>query len=306
MLDGGLATQLEAAGHDLSGRLWSARLLRDAPEAIEQAHLTYFRAGAEVAITASYQASEEGLAAAGFNPGEAADMIRRSVALAQSARARFVAEAPQARRPVVAGSIGPYGAMLADGSEYRGDYAVSPVRLAAFHRPRIAALLEAGADMLALETIPSVVEARVLAQLLAEFPGVVAWLSFSCCDGVSISDGTRFADAVRTAEASPGIVAVGVNCTAPEHVEALLGGAHGATRLPFVVYPNDGRTWDASRRVWSGGGVEGFSRSAVDRWRRLGATMIGGCCGVGPATISRLAAAVGRARIEERVEARYT
>jgi homocysteine S-methyltransferase len=121
VLDGGLATQLEAAGHDLSGRLWSARLLRDAPEAIEEAHLTYFRAGAGVAITASYQASEQGFSAAGFDPGEATAMIRRSVALAQSARVRFVSETPAASHPVVAGSIGPYGAMLADGSEYRGD-----------------------------------------------------------------------------------------------------------------------------------------------------------------------------------------
>jgi homocysteine S-methyltransferase len=160
--------------------------------------------------------------------------------------------------------------------------------------------------MLALETTPSALEARVLAQLLAEFPGVVAWLSFSCRDGVSISDGTRFADAVRIAEASPGITAVGVNCTAPEHVGALLGGARTATRLPFVVYPNDGRTWDASRRAWSGGGAEGFSRSAIDRWRQLGATMIGGCCGVGPATITRVAATLGRARIEREADTRYT
>ena len=170
VLDGGLATELEARGHDLSDRLWSARLLLSEPDAIEEVHLAYFRAGARVAITASYQASVEGFAAAGLDRPTALEAIRRSVELAQRARRRFLEEEAAAGRDpgrvLVAGSVGPYGAMLADGSEYRGDYDPGDAALEAFHRPRIDALVAAGADLLAIETIPTLREARVLVRLL--------------------------------------------------------------------------------------------------------------------------------------------
>jgi len=273
VLDGGLATELEKVGHDLSGSLWSARLLRDRPEAIEAVHRAYFEAGADVAITASYQATYEGFAAAGVGPDETTRLLRLSVELARSAR--------DAVRPdgLVAASVGPYAVVLADRSEYTGDYrGASAARIAAVHRPRIAALLDAAPDMLALETIPSVREVAVLAELLGEFPDAEAWMTFCCRDGERLSDGTPIEEAVRRAAAPDGgIVAVGVNCTAPEHVDSLIERIGACSDLPIVVYPNGGR------------GRVGFPASAVAGWRERGARAIGGCCGIGPDTIATVA-----------------
>jgi homocysteine S-methyltransferase len=292
VLDGGMATALEARGHDLSDALWSARLLRDDPGAIEAAHLAFYRAGARVAITASYQASYEGFAAVGIDREEATALLARSVALARSARDRHLAEGG-ADDLLVAASVGPYGAMLAGGQEYTGDYGgVGPSALAAFHRPRIAALLAAGADLIACETIPSAEEAGVLVGVLREFPAARAWISFSCRNGDETCDGTPFDDAVAVASASPNVVAVGINCTAPEHVEALLVRGARTARNPAVVYPNDGRVWDGAARRWRGSGQDGFPAATLTRWRELGASLIGGCCGVGPGGIAAIAARV--------------
>ncbi len=296
-LDGGLATELEAAGHDLSDDLWSARLLRDDPTAIEDVHLAYYRAGARVAITASYQASYEGFAREGVPREEATLLLRRSVELARRARERRVAEleagGEAVPRLLVAASIGPYGAVLADGQEYEGSYGLTREELAAFHRPRMAALLAAGPDLLALETIPSELEAEALVDVLAEHPGVPAWLSYSCRDGAHTCEGQPIEQAVGVAERSRRVVAVGVNCTRPEHVDELLTRAASATRLPLVTYPNDGRVWDGPNRCWLGVGAAGFDPATVARWRSLGVRLVGGCCGVGPAGIRDLAAQLG-------------
>jgi homocysteine S-methyltransferase len=291
LLDGGLATQLEAAGHDLSGSLWSARLLRDDPEAIVDAHLAYFRAGAQVAVTASYQASFEGFAAAGIGREETALLIRRSVELAARARERYEREAAVSGLRV-AGSVGPYGAMLAGGQEYTGEYGgAGRDELRAFHRPRIAELVAARADLLAVETIPKAVEAEVLVELLEEAP-IPAWISFCCRDGGHLADGTRIEEAVAIAARASRLLAVGVNCTSPEHVEPLLAAARSATDLPFVVYPNDGRAWDAASRRWIGRPSGGITADRVRRWRELGAGLIGGCCGVDAHGLGAIAAAV--------------
>jgi homocysteine S-methyltransferase len=274
VLDGGLATELERRGHDLGGGLWSARLLRDAPADIEAVHRAYFEAGADVAITASYQATYEGFAAAGIGAGETARLLRLSVELARRAR--------DAARPdgLVAASVGPYAVVLADGSEYTGEYGdAGAERIAAVHRPRIATLLEAGPDLLALETIPSIREVAALAELLGEFPGVEAWMTFCCRDGARLSDGTPVEDAVRAAAAG-GVAAVGVNCTPPEHVDALLDRIRASTALPILVYPNTGFTREPG----------GFAAGAVAGWRERGARGIGGCCGTGPDTIAAIAA----------------
>lgn len=297
VLDGGLATELEARGHDLSGRLWSARLLRDDPAAIADVHLAFFRAGARVAVTASYQASFEGFAAIGIDRRETARLIRRSVELARSARDRVDAERADGLARWVAGSVGPYGAMLAGGQEYTGDYGAADARrLAAFHRPRIAELVVAGADLLAAETIPSIAEAEVLTGEL-EAAGTPAWISFSCRDGARIADGTPFERAVALAAACPAVRAVGINCTAAEHVEELLARGREATSLPFVVYPNDGRVWQGGGTGWRGDAEPAFSPVAVRRWRDLGARAIGGCCGVGPAAIAEIAAVLEPAQL---------
>jgi homocysteine S-methyltransferase len=293
VLDGGLATELEARGHDLSDRLWSARLLLTHPEAIEDVHLAYFRAGAQVATTASYQATVPGFVAAGLDAAAARDAIRQSVALARSARERYADEAgidPATR--LVAGSVGPYGAMLADGSEYRGDYDPGDAALRDLHAPRMEALLEAGADLLAMETIPTVREARVLVALLDEL-GAAGWLSYQCRDGAHTAAGEPFAEAVAVAAGSVGVVAVGVNCTAPRHVPALLAGAAGVARdLPRIAYPNVADRWDAAARAWVVDDAGGrFDPVVVASWAGRTADWVGGCCGTGPADIERLAAA---------------
>ena len=300
VLDGGLATELSARGHDLSDALWSARLLLTNPAAIEEAHLAYFRAGARVATTASYQASIEGFAAAGLDRTAGLALIRLSVELAQRARERYRGAVDGADGSegdgavggalLVAGSVGPYGAMLADGSEYRGDYDPGATVLADFHRPRIEALVEAGADLLAFETIPTVREAEVLVRLLDDVD-IPAWLSFSCRDDRSTSAGEPIAAAVVLG-GHPGIVAVGVNCTAPRYLPALLEAARKATDRPLIAYPNGGDRWDRSTRDWVADAGGAFDPVAVVGWRNLGATWLGGCCGTGPAEIRAVADAL--------------
>lgn len=295
ILDGGLATELEARGHDLADRLWSARLLATDPEAIGDVHLAYFRAGAQVATTATYQASLEGFAAAGFGRAEALGLIRRGVELASAARDVFMAEERVAGREpgrlLVAGSVGPYGAMLADGSEYRGDYDPGPAGFEAFHRPRIAALVEAGADLLAMETIPTMREATVLVRLARE-AGVAAWLSYTTRDGEHTSAGEPIEEALAIADDEPAIVAIGVNCSAPRHVRQALERATGTTATELVAYANRGDRWDPAARTWNDEPAETWDATEVATWASLGARWLGGCCGTGPADIARLAAAL--------------
>lgn len=288
VLDGGLATELEARGFDLSDRLWSARILLTHPDAIEAVHLDYFRAGAMVATTASYQATVPGFAAAGLDRTAALGAIQQSVTLARRARDRAAAETFRpAGDLLVAGSVGPYGAMLADGSEYRGDYDPGPAVLRDVHAPRIEALLEAGVDLLAFETIPTVREAEVLVDLLEDF-GASAWLSYACRDGSVTSAGEPIATAVALGR-QPRVVAVGINCTPPRVLPALLTAAGRATGTPLIAYPNRGDRWDPATRRWVADDDGGrFDADEVASWTALGATWLGGCCGTGPADIARL------------------
>lgn len=297
VLDGGLATELEARGHDLADHLWSARLLLTDPAAIEAVHLAYYEAGARVATTASYQATVDGFAAAGLDRDDALALVRRSVQLAGRARDRVRAtHGGDGDHPrLVAGSVGPYGAMLADGSEYRGDYDPGSAALAEFHRPRIEALVEAGVDLLAIETIPTVREAEVVVELLDDVD-VPAWLSFSCRDGATTSAGEPIADAVALGDHHR-VMAVGVNCTAPRHLPDLLMAAGTATSKPLIAYPNGGDRWDAVDRSWVADGGGHYDPATVARWTSLGARWLGGCCGTRPADIAALAAALDR-RVE--------
>jgi homocysteine S-methyltransferase len=289
VLDGGLATALTMRGHDLSDRLWSARVLLTDPEAIQAVHLDYYRAGAKVATTASYQASIEGFEAAGSDRETALELIRRSVRLADAARRRFRDETPGSDHDgplLVAGSVGPYGAMLADGSEYRGDYDIDAAALAAFHRPRMEALVEAGADLLALETVPTVREADVLVRLLEELD-VRGWLSFSCRDAASTSAGEPIEEAVALG-GDPHVIAVGVNCTAPRFVPGLLARAQAVTTGPLIAYPNGGDRWDPVTRDWAADQGGAFEPRTAAGWTRLGVNWLGGCCGTGPGDIQAL------------------
>lgn len=291
VIDGGLATELEAAGHDLRDRLWSARLLADEPEAIVAAHLGYLRAGARVAITASYQATFEGFAARGLDHDAAAALLRRSVTLAGEARARYRAErAPAEPGPLlVAASVGPYGAHLADGAEYRGRYGLDRGALRDFHRERLRVLWSAGPDLLACETIPDIVEVGALADLVDE-AAAPAWLTLSCADGGHLRDGTPVEDATAIADATTGFVAVGVNCTAPEHVEELVARIAATTAKPIVVYPNSGEGWDRGTGRWLPATGPDVDVASARRWVAAGARLVGGCCRVGPGRIRELAA----------------
>jgi homocysteine S-methyltransferase len=298
LLDGGLATQLEAQGHDLADRLWSARLLAEDPGAIVEAHLAYFRAGARVATTASYQATFEGFAARGIGHRDAVVLLQRSVELAADARDRYRGELAAAGRPdpgplLIAASVGPYGALLADGSEYRGGYGLSVAELAAFHRERLAVLASTVADVLAVETIPELEEAIAVAGLLEAVPGAQAWISFACADGGHLRSGVPIETAVEAVAGADAVLAVGVNCTAPEHVESLVRRVRSVTAKPIVVYPNSGEVWDPAARRWMVGGTETLEAPLALRWRDAGATLIGGCCRVGPPRIAELAGALG-------------
>jgi homocysteine S-methyltransferase len=280
--DGGLATELEAQGNDLSDSLWSARLLADAPGQILDAHLAFFRAGAQIATSASYQASFEGFAARGLDRREAAGLMRRSVALAQAARDQLAGDG---RTRWVAASAGPYGAALADGSEYRGRYGRSVRELTAWHRPRLEVLAGAGPDVLALETVPDTDEAEALMAAVAGL-GVPAWLSYTIAGGRTRA-GQPLAEAFAVAAGVPEVVAVGVNCCAPADVLPAIAAAREATGKPVIVYPNSGEEWDARRRAWAG--QSGYSPALPPQWIAAGAAIIGGCCRVRPADIAQIA-----------------
>lgn len=292
VLDGALATELERRGCDLNDPLWSARVLVEQPDIIRAVHADYFVAGADVATTASYQATFEGFARRGIGHEEAGRLMCRSVGLAREARDAFWAvEANRAGRirPLVAASIGPYGAMLADGSEYRGNYDLDEDGLMAFHRPRMQVLAHAGADLLACETVPCLAEARALARLMAEL-GVTGWISFSCRDGAHDSQGEPFADCVAALDGFAAVLAVGINCTAPRYLPDLLAAAHAVSGKRLLAYPNSGETYDAVEKCWHGIRDSHGYAEAARTWYQAGARLIGGCCRTTPDDIRALAA----------------
>ncbi|WCE00334.1 homocysteine S-methyltransferase [Streptomyces sp. HUAS 31] len=288
VLDGGMSNQLESAGHDLSDELWSARLLAEVPEAITEAHLAYFEAGADVAITAGYQATFEGFAKRGIGRERAAELIALGVELAREAVRRARTEG--IARPLwVAASVGPYGAMLADGSEYRGRYGLSVAELERFHRPRLEVLAGARPDVLALETVPDTDEAEALLRAVRGL-GVPAWLSYSVA-GDRTRAGQPLEEAFALAADIDEVIAVGVNCCAPEDVEGAVETAARVTGKPVVVYPNSGEAWNAQARAWDGRST--FTAEEVQGWRASGARLIGGCCRVGPEVIGSIARMLG-------------
>lgn len=284
VVDGGLSTQLEHQGNDISGALWTGRVLLDDPDAITTAHAAYAAAGADVVITASYQLSRQGFAEAGLRAADA------DVALQASVDAARRAVEPVSRPIRVAASVGPYGAVLHDGSEYRGRYGLTTEQLAKFHRDRIDVLVAAQPDLFAVETIPDADEARALATVLADYPDVPAWFTFSAADGERVCAGQTIEDAVSIAASIPSVVAVGVNCTDPRFVAELIDRMSATTDLPIVVYPNAGGRWDASDGQWHDvNGGPAFGDDAIRSWRAAGASAIGSCCGTDAVTTARIA-----------------
>ena len=288
LLDGGLATELEARGCDLNDPLWSARMLLEEPDLIRQVHSDYLQAGADCIVGASYQATVQGFQERGLGAAEATRLLERSVELAVEARDAFWDE-PANRtgrlRPLVGASVGPYGAYLADGSEYTGRYGLSAAALRAFHQSRWEILARSDADILACETIPSHEEARVLLALLRETPGAYAWFSFTCRDGEHLSDGTPLVEMLAALEDEPRIVAVGINCTSPKLAPDLIAVVSGVTAKPIVAYPNSGETYDAVAKRWTGETGAADFGGWSEQWHALGAKLVGGCCRTGPGHI---------------------
>lgn len=281
-IDGGLSGELEKRGHNLADSLWSARLLRDEPDAIAAVHQDYVDAGGRVIITASYQASRQGFAATGMSLDEADNLMRLSITLAKDVAAKA------AHKVWVAASVGPYGAVLGGGQEYVGNYGVAHSDLVKFHRERIEVLASANPDLFACETIPDLDEVKALLEVLADYPDIPAWITMSARDGESTCAGQGIAHLADLVKTAPNVVAIGINCTMPEHVTSLLTKLSQKSSLPLVVYPNAGRVWDGEAMCWIGEGHTTLPTKIVAQWVKAGARLIGGCCGLGPDAISEL------------------
>jgi len=289
VLDGGLATQLESMGFDISGALWSAKLLDSNPQAIIDVHRAYLDAGADCIISASYQASRRGFMSMGKTIEEADRLIVSAVDLALTARQQYVAQNPAAvPSPLVAASVGPYGATMQDGSEYTGDYDIAVEDLRRFHAERLTLLDQSSADILAVETIPNFTEAKILCELLEQV-STPAWVSFACRDDAHISDGTKLSEAVGLFANHPCVLALGVNCTPPKFVTSLLREVRrAAPDKAAVAYPNSGEIYNADDNSWSGVTCDFNNDFTVLAWREAGAKLIGGCCRTGPGDIARI------------------
>jgi homocysteine S-methyltransferase len=288
LLDGGLSNELERQGCDLNQKLWSARLLESNPEAIVLAHLAYLEAGARCMITSSYQATLPGFMAIGYDQPSASALILKSVQLAEEARRRFMLLHPDQVYPLIAASIGPYGAYLANGAEYHGDYGISDQELTDFHEPRIKLLDSSAADILACETIPSFQEANVLSAILKNI-NKAAWISFSCKDDKHTSDGTPIEKCTALFTHHPTVFAIGVNCTSPEHITGLIQSIKTKSgEKKIVVYPNSGAVYHPESKTWSDLSESSSCEMMVKEWMDAGADMIGGCCGVGPEQIKAM------------------
>ena len=293
IIDGAMATELEKNGADLNHELWSAKLLAENPGLIKQVHLDYLEAGADIITTASYQASFTGFEKQGYTKEKAIALMILATTLAIEAREEALKNNWIGQPlPLVAASVGPYGASLADGSEYRGHYGLTVEELMDFHRERMEVLLNSGADLLAFETIPCPKEAVALIKLLKEFPKAKAWLSFSCKSETELCDGSSFAEAVALANQSDQIVAVGVNCTSPRFVESLVRIAITVSNKLIIVYPNKGGKWDAENKCWLPDDKQNDFINMSIQWNHAGAKLIGGCCRTSPGDISLLKTAL--------------
>lgn len=291
ILDGALATELEARGANLNHALWSARLLKENPALIKEVHLDYLKSGANIIATASYQASFIGFEKQGYTKEQAIDLLKLSVQLAIEAREEFRSNQNRTSllAPLIAASLGPYGAALADGSEYTGYQNISVATLMEFHKERLALIQQTDADIIAFETIPCVEEAIAIKNLLADHPGKKAWVSFSCKDDKHLCSGELFEDAIKILNDSDEVIGVGVNCTAPQYIESLIKIAKQNTHKTIMVYPNKGETYNAVDKVWEPlkGCTQDFN-SYAKLWLAAGAKAIGGCCRTSPADIGRL------------------
>jgi homocysteine S-methyltransferase len=298
VLDGGLATELEARGADLNDRLWSAKVLLEDTDLIRRTYLAFLRAGADCIVSATYQATYPELISRGMSESDVSELLNLSVWLALETRNAFwshPANRSGRMKPIVVASIGPYGAYLADGSEYSGRYDLDEQQLYEFHLPRWHALTGTGAELVACETIPSRSEAHSLVRLLAETPETRMWISFNCRDEMRLADGNSLQQTITELNHHDRIVAFGVNCTPPSLVPALIDQMRSVSDKPIMVYPNSGEGWDAVRKVWTGLAEPVDFGAAAAEWFGRGATCVGGCCRTGPQHITQIRTALGDA-----------
>jgi len=292
ILDGAFSTELERRGCNINDELWSAKILMEQPDMIGKVHADYFAAGADVAITASYQATIEGFMRRGMTKEEALSLIRLSVDIAKKERDEFWEHSENRKnrpKPVVAASVGPYGAFLADGSEYRGHYKIDESELRDFHAPRLKALIEAKPDILACETLPCLAEAKAIVAVLQGYPHMSAWISFSATDEEHISNGEKILDCAAWLDQQDQIAAIGINCTAPQYVKSLIEIIRSQTNKPILVYPNSGEQYDAATKDWHGASAENSFADYTKQWYKAGARAIGGCCRTTPDDIRAIA-----------------
>lgn len=291
ILDGGFATELEKKGFVLKDRLWSAKIIAEAPEAVKDVHLSYLNAGADCIITSSYQATVPGFIAAGYSRSEAIDLIGRSVAIASDAIREFYRTGPDMTKrpePFIAASCGCYGAYLADGSEYRGDYHLDIAGYKNFHRERVDILVNAGARIIAFETFPCMEEAFAVAGLMEEYDDIMYWIVFTVKDAVSTSHGDSFIDCIRMLHGRKNLLAAGVNCSPPHFISPILESLDPGLKKNFAVYPNSGEHFYTDCSCWEDDPDAADWRLLSEEWYRKGASLIGGCCRTGPADIAKI------------------
>jgi len=289
ILDGALGTQLEAKGADLKNGLWSASLLKTHPELIQEVQLDYLEAGADIIATAGYQASLPAFIKNGYTEEQGIELIRKTVELAQEAREQFINQNPHLEsRPLIAASMGPYGAYLANGSEYHGNYGVNYSDLVQFHKNGIRLIQDLNADILAFETIPSMEESMAIVEALRDFPKLKCWISFSCRNETEVSHGEKLGDCIQKIQDSDQVVAMGINCTKPEFVESLIYQVKQNTQKWIIVYPNKGEVYDAEKKIWTENHNTLDFIELSQKWYNAGARIIGGCCGTNPENIVEL------------------
>lgn len=287
LLDGAMATELERKGADLNDPLWSAKTLLEQPDLIYSTHLDYLNAGADIICTCTYQATFQGFEKRGLSLAESKEVFKQSVELAKNAKNTFLTKNQIATTPLIAGSIGSYGAFLADGSEYKGDYKIGKKDLKEFHHFRMEWLAECGIDLFIFETIPSIIEAKAIIELLGEMNGLSALFSFSCKNQMQISDGHKMSEAARLVSDCEWVIAIGTNCLNPLWVGSLLNEMDGIDK-PLLVYPNDGRFWDANKKCWLSSSTTFKLEQLWSEWINKGVKIIGGCCNTSPTQIAQL------------------
>lgn len=291
IIDGALGTQIQRNGHNVNDSLWSAKFLAENPQVIKDVHMQYLQAGADIIITSSYQASFEGFLQKGFSKEKAVELLKLSINIALETRDEFWENCKQENRikPLVAASVGPYGAYLADGSEYSGDYKISDYELKNFHKKRLEVLIQTNPDIYSFETIPSLNEAKILCELIEEFELVNSWLTFSAKNESFTNANDEICEAVKYLDSCKLLGAIGINCTAPQYIPQLIENVKSNTNKPIVIYPNGGSKYNPITKNWEKGEISPVEYAKMAHlWFTKGATIIGGCCETGPEEIKEI------------------